>query len=906
MKKNLFLLILGLFGLCLSAQNEAANWYFGENAGLTFDLSGNQIINKTDGQLNTREGCSSISDDDGNLLFYTDGLTVWNRDHVQMANGFSLHGDSSSTQSAIIVPKPASTTIFYIFTVDNGIDGVNYGLNYSEVDMSLNGGLGAVTIKNTNLLPLCSEKITAVLKNCLTEALWVVTFAPEDASQQVFTTYHAFEISDLGVNTTAVKSTFNNQITEPRGYLKLSPDGTKVACANVKSGLFLYDFDADSGILTNETSLTINSNNRAAFSYGIEFSPNSNLLYVHSSNDFFDAQNPSNGNNPRNHTSTLSQFNLTENDIQNSQVNLDSRQLYRGALQLGPDGKIYRALSATYQIGLPFLGVIENPNVIGTGCNYKHNAISLSPSNSSQGLPPFIASFFNTEIDIIKNGKSSINLDICDGDSYILVSDDISGASYKWFLDGIPLTETDFDLEVFQSGHYELFIDPNNGDCALEGQAFVNFVPNPEAYNYTLLQCDEDGIVDGLTVFNLIQANNEITGGVLNRSTKFYLDSSRSIEIDGNSFSNTSNTQTIYVEVINDITACSSFSELILAVSLTGANDATLNKCDDDGLEDGIQNFNLNDAENDVVNGLPAGLNIAYYETYNDALLETNSLDILYTNTVQYAQIIYARVENANNCYGISEISLLVHELPNIETEGFEYYCLNIFPSPVAINAAILNDSPNNYTYIWSNGSTSYEAEINATGTYMVTVTNVFGCSKSRSVIIEPSNIAAFKVPAFKVEDAVQNNTITVFVSGEGTYQYSLIDNNETTIKPYQDSNVFENVYPGIYSVAVKDLKNDCGVVNEKVSVIGFPKFFTPNNDGINDTWQVLGVSEMFQPNSKIQIYNRFGKLVKQLDPLSTGWNGFFNGQKLPSDDYWFSVKLQDGRIFKNHFTLKH
>ena len=906
MKKTVLFVIFSLIGLLIYAQNEASNWYFGENAGLSFDLSGNRIINKTDGQLNTREGCSSISDVDGNLLFYTDGVTVWNRDHLQMVNGFALQGDSSSTQSAIIVPKPASTSIYYIFTVDNGIDGVNYGLNFSEVDMTLNGGLGAVTVKNTNLLPLCSEKITAVLKDCLTEALWVVTFAPENVTQQAFTTYHAFEISDMGVNTTSVKSTFTNQITEPRGYLKLSPDGTKVACANVKSGLFLYDFDAASGTLSNETSLSISSDNGGAFSYGIEFSPNSKLLYVHASNDFFDFENPNNANNPSNHTSTLTQFNLTEVNIQSSQVNLDSRQLYRGALQLGPDGKIYRALSATYLAGLPFLGVIENPNVVGTGSNYQHNAINLAPSSSSQGLPPFIASFFNTEIDIIKNGKSSINLAICGGDSYTLVSADIPGATYAWSLDGVSLSETDYDLEVFQSGHYEVFIDPNNGDCAFEGQAFVNFVPNPEAYNHTLLQCDEDSVTDGFTIFNLNQANNDLTGGILKRSTKFYLDFARTIEVDGNSFSNTLNPQTIYVEVINDVTACSSFSELILEVSTTGAKDAILTNCDDDGVEDGFYSFNLSNADNDIVDGLPSGLNIAYYETYNDALLETNSLAMSYTNTVPYSQIIYARVENVNNCYGISEISLTVYELPNIETEGFEYYCLNFFPSTITIDAAILNDDPNNYSYNWSNGDSTYETQINAPGVYKVTVTNSINCSKERTVTVEPSNIATFQMPAFDVKDALQNNTVTVLVSGEGIYEYSLIDENDTTIKPYQDSNVFDNVYPGIYTVSVKDFKNDCGSVDKKVSVIGFPKFFTPNNDGINDTWQVLGVSEMFQPNSKIHIYDRFGKLLKEIAPTEKGWNGTLNGYVLPADDYWFSVKLQDGRVYKNHFSLKY
>ena len=905
MKKTVLFVIFSLIGLYTYSQNEAANWYFGENAGLTFDLTNNAIVQNSNGRLNTREGCSSISDDNGNLLFYTDGVTVWNRNHVQMANGFDLHGDSSSTQSAIIVPKPASVSIYYIFTVDNGIDGVNHGLSFSEIDMSLNGGLGQVTVKNTDLLSLCSEKITAVLKDCLTEALWVVTFASENGDLPTFNTYHAFEINNTGVITTSVKSTFTTDITEPRGYLKLSPDGTKVASANVKSGLFLYDFDAPTGKLSNDVQLFISSNNGAAFPYGVEFSPNSKLLYVHSSNDFFDFENPNRSNDPKNHSSTLTQFNLTDADIQNSQVRLESKQLYRGALQLGPDGKIYRALSATYLQGLPFLGVIENPNVVGPACIYRHNAISLSPFNSSQGLPPFIASFFNTEIDIIKNGKSSINLDICDGGSYNLTSDDIPGATYSWTLDGAPLSETDNDLEVFQSGHFEVLIDPNNGDCALEGQAFVNFVPNPDAFNHTLLQCDEDGNVDGFTIFKLNEANDDLTGGIFNRSTKFYSDPARTIEIDGNSFSNTSNPQTVYVEVINDITECSSFSELTLAVSTTDVNDANLNNCDDDGVEDGIHSFNLNDADSEITNGLPTGLSISYYETYIDALLETNSLATSYTNTTPYSQIIFARVENVNNCYGISEVLLTVNELPDIETESLEYYCLNYFPDTKTINAAILNDSPNNYTYNWSNGDTSYETQINATGTYTVTVTNIYGCTKTRTITIAPSSIATFEMPAFDIKDATQNNVITVFVTGEGTYQYSLLDENGNTTVPYQDSSVFENVYPGIYIVSIKDIKNNCGTIDDKVSVIGFPKFFTPNNDGVNDTWQVLGVSRMFQPNTKIHIYDRFGKLLKEISPTEKGWNGILNGQVLPSDDYWFSVKLQDGRIYKNHFSLK-
>ncbi|MCL6294738.1 T9SS type B sorting domain-containing protein [Jejuia spongiicola] len=902
MKKIAILLISCLVSLNGFAQSEAANWYFGFGGGIKFNQNSNTVTSVSNGQLFTNEGCASISDSSGNLLFYTDGSRVWNKNHATMMNGLGLFGDSSSTQSAIIVPKPNDDDIYYIFTVDNNLNGSNFGLNYSEVDISLDGGLGAVTSKNTNLIQRCSEKITAVLKDCITKSIWVLTFAPQNGSTGNYDTFYAFEVNDLGVNTSPVTSPFTLNISDARGYLKLSPDGTKVANANVSDGLYIYDFDVSTGIISNQNELFISGTN--GFTYGVEFSPNSQLLYAHASNDFFDQGNPASNNDPTNHTSSLLQYNLLAADIQSSAVVIDDRQLYRGGLQLGPNGKIYRALSATYNIGLPNLGVINNPNSLGVSCNYQHNAINLSPNNSSQGLPPFIASFFNEQIDIIKDGKSTTNLSLCVNDSYTLTADQITGATYTWTVDKTPLSESDFDLVVTQSGHYEVYIDPNNGECALEGEAYVIFNENPEAFNETILQCDEDGTIDGLTLFNLNQANAVLTNGVANLSTKFYTDAARTIEVNGNSFTNTVNPQTIYVEVIDNRTNCSSPSELTLDVSVTDSGDTELIACDDDGIEDGFFNFNLSDADNDIVLGLPAGLTISYYETYDDALLEVNNIGTTFTNNTPYSQTIFARVENANNCYGISEVLLTVNQLPNIQTEALTYYCLNTFPLTVPLNAAVINDSPTNYTYNWTSGETTYEVDINQIGTYTVTVTNANGCSKDRTINVEASNIATFE--NIEVVDATQNNIISVFVSGEGIYQYRLLDENNTVYAPYQDSNVFENVFPGIYTITVRDTKNDCGTVQNPVSVIGFPKFFTPNNDGTHDTWQVLGISSMFQPNTNIRIFNRFGKLIKQLNPLGEGWDGLYNGQKLPADDYWFAITLQDGRIFKNHFTLKY
>lgn len=900
--KKIYLLFIVFIVFYGHSQNQAANWYFGENAGINFNTLTGEVTPLTDGNLYTREGCTSISDENGNLLFYTDGSTVFNKNHDIMLNGTGLIGDFSSTQSAIIVPKPQNPTIYYIFTVDEQItqnNPVNRGLNYSEVDMSLDGGLGAITNKNINLVDECSEKVTAVLKDCVTETFWVVTFANQNGTGFPFNTFFAFEVDATGINTTPVKSTFITLNSyDGRGYLKLSPDGTKMACAIASENLHLFDFDTATGKFTNDILLKTASGNYNP--YGIEFSPNSEMLYITYSNDFFG----SGSENPANHTSILAQYYLKAPIIRDSEVIIDNRQLYRGALQLGPNGKIYRALSATYEQGLPFLGVIENPNVQGLLCNYVHNAIDLSPANSSQGLPPFVSSFFNTQIDIIKNGSSSSNLTLCDGENYKLESLEIPGATYQWYRDETLIPETDFDLDISQPGKYQVYIEPNNGECAIEGHAFVSFLPNPTAVNTTLLQCDEDGTPDGLTTFNLNEAYNNIVNNEPDRSAIFYSDASRTVEITPESFNNTSNPQTIYVEVFNDDTGCSSYCELTLSVSVTNVNDVNFPAaCDDDGSEDGFHSFNLNEADSLVLAGHQPNLELSYYETYDDALLEVNPLNSNYINTIPYSQIIFARVENDNNCYGISKVQLTVNKLPEIDTEEITNYCLNFHPDTIPINAGILEGTPNEYTYSWSTGETTFIININQAQNYTVTVTNENGCSKSRTVTVSPSNVAQFE--KIEVQDVSENNTITVFVTGNGEYEYQLIDSENNLIIPYQTSPVFENVAPGIYTVYVQDTKNDCGEVSDLVSVIGFPKYFTPNNDGINDTWQITGVNNMFQPNTKVLIFDRYGKLLIELNPTGEGWNGKYKGKTLPADDYWFAVTLQDGRVFKNHFSLK-
>ena len=260
------------------AQAEASKWYFGTNAGIDFSSGGPIVL--TDGQLSTDEGCATISENNGDLLFYTDGITVWDRQHNIMPNGTGLTGDSSSTQSAIIVPKPGNTTTYYIFTVDD-LAGPN-GLRYSEVDMTLNGGNGDITNqKNIELNASTTEKISAV-KHANGIDFWVVT---HDWNNNNFLSYR---VTAAGVNMTPVTSSVGeihgDNGLDSKGYMKISPDASRLALASWSgnSVVEIFDFNNSSGVVSNPILIGNGffSSGPASGAYGVEFSPDSDLLYV--------------------------------------------------------------------------------------------------------------------------------------------------------------------------------------------------------------------------------------------------------------------------------------------------------------------------------------------------------------------------------------------------------------------------------------------------------------------------------------------------------------------------------------------------------------------------------------------------------------------------------------------------
>ncbi|WP_350290775.1 T9SS type B sorting domain-containing protein [uncultured Croceitalea sp.] len=900
LKYNWIILFL-FFPLLVIAQGETSNWYFGNRAGLQFQNDGS-VQALTDGQIDTFEGCATISDSFGDLLFYTDGITVYNRNHRVMENGNNLYGDPSSAQSAIIVPKPEDPEKLYIFTVDtSSFEGdPNRGLNYSLVDMSLDGGNGAVIEKNIRLLNSCSEKITAVVKDCFDQSIWVMTFSTENGSVGPYNTYHAFEINATGVQTTAVKSGFELEINDPRGYMKFNAEGTKLASANSFGGLYIYDFDKETGIVSNQVSLVINGEN--IFSYGVEFSPNQQFLYVHSSNGA-----PADESGV--HSSSLVQFDVLASDIAASQVIIDERPIYRGALQLGSDGRIYRTIANNYFNGTPFLGAIENPDEAGTAANYQHNAISLNGRNGTQGLPPFIQSFFD-KTSLIQNadGTKSNTLTICEGERFILETDVIAGATYNWEKDGLPIANSGASLEVnpanlLDAGRYSLeIILPDLNTCPIIGEALISVNELPETPRATLSQCDldETNSEDGITTFNLEQI-------VIDDDTYFFYETFTDAENDNFiqqpvGYTNiTPFNTTIYYKKVNEYD-CESIGELNLEVIPTLTSDSskrTLYACDENPNDLILSgNFNLLEAIN--TNTLE-NFEVSFYDSRQNASIENEAI----ASTINTEPtIIYVRIENDNQCVNVLEITLVVNPTPQLDYPNEILLCTD--GPPITILA------PEGFDlYRWTQLETNATIELSDTAELEITTTGVYElevgysyvlqgetyiCTNTERFEVLPSNRAV--INDINIQDFSDNNTVEVLVSGDGDYEFS-IDG-----ITYQDSNTFTNVIPGIFTVYVRD-KNDCGITEDLISVVGYPKFFTPNGDGIHDFWQLIGLNSEFQPNSTISIFNRYGSLVAAFDANSSGWDGTYNNTTLPEADYWFKTVLEDGRVFKGHFALK-
>jgi len=1262
LKKGLFYLIMLISSFAFS-QGEAGNWYFGFNAGIKFDDQGS-VTTLIDGQLTTNEGCATISSSTGDLLFYTDGITIWNKNHIIMSNGTGLMGDPSSTQSATIVPLPGSSTLYYVFTLD--AYGHSNGFRYSIVDMSLDGGNGSVVSKNVLVYTPSCEKI-AIVKHSNNIDFWVVTHGwNNDAFYSYLLTSSGLDVAPVQSNIGIFVSSSNQD--NAIGYMKISPDGSKLALCYYSGILQLFDFNSVTGSITNEQTLYTGPVGSAL--YGLEFSSNGQVLYF--TQELI--------------TTKVFQLDLSSVNIPSTLIAIyDDSNPFAMALQLGPDEKIYIA-----QLGSTKLGVIHEPNIIGTLCDLQMSYVDLNGKYCARGLPPFVSSFlynpniqlqnvcvgenvsfgFNSStitsaiwnfgdgstsnelnpnhiyanpgtysvsvttsssngtgtatrdiiISAIPTATQPLNIVECDDNNdgfynfnltskttAILSGQDDSQFNVRYFSGTNEITTPTnypnvaaYTTETITAEVYNVDNENCRATTTFEIQVFES--PIPGTIIQPITKCDNTSFgtdIDGRVVFDLTERQNDILNGqsTATFTVEYYTDNSLTNVIGTpDNYVNTTNLETIYVKVYNtqnpNCFATTSFQIEVFSLPVVNSP-VVLKQCDDNN--DGFSAFNLTESielisgdttlsytfyeilsqansglnpitntiaytnqtvSNDVVyvrvenaNGCyrvvtlnlvvsttlisssiqqhfyvcddtvsgsntdgiatfdfssvnsviqaqyPSGqlLEITYYRNLADALAEQNSINDIsnYTNIGYPAiQDIYVRVDSQvnNECLGLGHhVTLHVEPLPivqplyythcdddqdgqfdfdttNLESEllngltnvtvsyfnsagnlvsmtnpfttatqtltvrvtnttatacfydttitftvddlpqafsipdnlikvcddesvpnfqdgqfafdtsSFQNIILgaqtgmvvnyydengNVLPSPLpdpfitstqnvlvevvnsvntscvatntlafevyplprvdlngeelvcsndptftkTINAGLLDETlQNNYSYNWYLdggliiGENNYELTVNTEGMYTVDVASSDGCTVTRTIQVNASNIAA--IQNIDIVELSDNNSIIVNVSGVGDYDYSL-DN-----EYYQESNSFYTMEPGIYTVYVRD-QNGCGIVTEDVSILGIPNFFTPNGDGYNDTWNIKGANAHFNSQTIIYIFDRYGKLIKQISPLGNGWDGTFNGKLMPSTDYWYSIELENEKIIKGHFSLK-
>ena len=310
-------------------------------------------------------------------------------------------------------------------------------------------------------------------------------------------------------------------------------------------------------------------------------------------------------------------------------------------------------------------------------------------------------------------------------------------------------------------------------------------------------------------------------------------------------------------------------------------------QCSDGGTQ---ASFNLHFQDAQVLGG-QSGLvfDVSYHLTAADAEGGLNALPGVFTNT-QNPQTLYARVSSTSaECYATTSFDVVVAPEPEIDMPDNYAFCEG---SSVTLTA------PEGFeSYLWSTGQTGTTIEVSEEGEYTLTVMAAFGsllCEGSKTITVKASGPPVIK-DIVTGEWTDDRNSITIMAEGTGDYEYSI---NGIV---FQDSPVFENLESGRYIVKVRE-KNGCGDAQDETILFMYPKYFTPNGDGRNETWRIEYA--YWEPGMFIHIYDRYGKFITSIKGGGAGWDGSLQGQKLPSTDYWFVVESEKGIETRGHFAL--
>jgi gliding motility-associated-like protein len=830
------------------------------------------------------EGCATISDASGQLLFYTDGSFVYNKNHQIMQNGSGLMGHPSSSNSSIIVQQPGSDSLYYIFTTDAAENEFSNGYRYSIVDMSLNSGLGSVIVKNMLLYAKCSEKLTAVKQANGIDA-WIVT------KDYFGNTYRVFSLTCNGININPVISNVGHSYdnTKRVGSLKASPDGNKIATVLYLQGWEIFDFNKATGLLSNPLFIPYPN----AYIFGLEFSPDSKLLYL--------------STECCNDGGATLQYKIDNYDsalISNSRYVVDSSKFQKGDMQLGPDMKIYIPNEEDSS-----LNIINNPDQYGIACDYSYKAIALGLGRiAMRCLPAFFKdNITNSTIDFSYSASNDCHLLKFKGSTSLTFP-----VTWNWdFGDGQTATGQNITHTFNTNGSFKVKLTLSNSNICGANETKTKtldiYADTPKVsfgYNLTcgskILQLTDSSVVkSGKIVSWFWDFGDGQTSTLMNPTHTYSSYNNFTIKLKAASlgicYREDSSSKIISINpkspaslwIGTDTTICKD-SSLILNAGIGFKNYYW-----QDGTIDSIFKVvhsgkyfvtaydycgnNYSDTINVTVNE-PQKINLG-----NDTSICMNKpLRLIAggvfakylwnngsTSQFQSADSPGSYIVTATNTFGcISKDSIKItnaYPAPIISLNKNPVVCLN--------QDNILNAGSGFSSYIWQDGTTDSIINVEKTGLYKVTVSNIYSCFSSDSV-----EILTIANPPFNFLNADTSVCPgeTIEISAMQIFNKYLWSNGST-------NNHITINSPNTVWLKVIDKNNCTGTDTIKIFTkdcsthFYIPNSFTPNNDGINDAFGpiIIGNLEHYQ----FTIYNRYGQQIFRSKSSKTSWDGTIKGR---------------------------
>lgn len=831
-------------------QSKISNiWYFGNKAGVSFNAL--PPFNLQDGELVSNEGSASISDQDGNLLFYTDGVTVWNRAHQIMPNGFNLEGSQSSTQSALILPVPESNTLYYLFTV-----GFQSGkLSYSVIDISLDNGLGDVlpNEKNIELRRLSAEKISAVLHQDQS-SYWIVTHAWDSDA------FLAYQLTAQGLNripvTSNIGSVHTGGVTENQphlnslGYMKLSPNGERLALAVTYDGFVeVFDFDNSTGIVSNPARMDYPDLNP----YGIEFSADSKLLYV-SAYPKEDIRGEG----------RIFQYELTQN-IKATEVVINTPSFFTvGALQLGTDYKIYVA-----RAGISLLSRINNPNLKGAAAQFEDVGIGLGQGVSQFGLPNVIQSIF------FVNTNFSYENDCFTQQTAFKAENEQAFDSFYWDFGDSGTSEENFSeepnpLHTFsEPGTYlvKLTLTINGVIFTEEKEVIIHPLPTVNLGNDTTLLYQEilplDVRVEGAT-YLWQDGSTEPTFTVTDAGT-------------------------YWVEVSNEA-GCTTRDEIVVSY------EHPLNF-------DLGENLSLCEGESVLLDATVQGATYLWQDGSTTPSFEVTGAGIFWVDvTDAYGQqtirdsitVEYTKLSSPV----VNDFSVCDPELFTLNVETPDASLLYQWYTDAGLQDAL------------GEGSSISASLSGNSQTFYVTASRGECHSEASSLTVQLEELSLTISPDQTIQEG---ESVQLQADGATSYLWSPIEglDNPTIANPIASpvstttysltaqsalgceatAQVTITVLPTEDTTKVPVDTTDINPPGE-TELLKIPNVFTPNDDGINDVWEIIHLDQY--PISVLKVYSRWGVEVFSATGVHEPWDGTFQGNRLPADVYFYVLELNN------------